>query len=184
MRSIPKVLVAGAVAGAVALTGVAVAQAATGAPAGSAAVTADDTPPPAVEDFTYPGADKIFTDRGIKLISGDGHMVLVTCPTPGNALGAGVLKVEARNMTDRDPIGGGKFCFQITGNSASIKLELPAVYGITTPDYAVTARMVTGTGAQTEEKVYTLTRSFPNAVGEAGDPSRRPFTLLDIYATK
>ncbi|MEV7780888.1 hypothetical protein [Kitasatospora sp. NPDC088351] len=183
MRSIPKLLVAGAVAGSVALTGVAVANAATGVPAGSAVVTADDTPPPAVEDFVYPDADKIFTDRGIRLITGDGHMVLVDCPSPGTTK-PGVLLIDTRGMTDRDTIGHGKFCFQITGNSASIKLELPNVYGITTPDYAVTAHMVTGTGDQTEEKTFALQRNKPNPVGEATDPQRRPYTLLDLTAVK
>ncbi|MFF3074926.1 hypothetical protein [Kitasatospora sp. NPDC057936] len=184
MRSISKLLVAGAVAGSVAFTGVAAANAATGVPAGSAAVTADDTPPPpAVEDFAYPGADKIFTDRGIKLITGDGHMLLVDCPTPGTTK-PGVLQIDTRGMGDRDTIGHGKFCFQITGNSASLKLELPSVYGITTPDYAVTAHMVTGTGDQTVDKTFTLQRNMPNAVGEATEPQRRPYTLLDLTAVK
>ncbi|WP_380283993.1 hypothetical protein [Kitasatospora purpeofusca] len=175
MRSISKLLVAGAVAGSVVLTGVAVANAATGVPAGSTVATADDTPPPAVEDFAYPDSDKIFAERGFRLISGDGHIVLVDCPTPGSA--EKVLMLDTRGL--------GKVCFRITGNTASLKMEVPSVYGITTPDYAVTARMVTGTGDQAEEKTYTLLRNQSNSVGEAKDvPQRRPFSLLDLTAVK
>lgn len=178
MSSITRLFTVGAVAGAVALSGVVIANAATAAPAGSAvtAVTAaDDTPPPpAVEDYAYPGADQIFKDRGIKLTRGDGHIVLVACGTPG------LMEVNARGMQDIDKVGGGRFCFKTTGTTGFLSLELPSVYGVSTNDYAAHLTMAAGV----DSKTYDLPKNAWTGVGEIGDPQHRPFTLLEITTTK
>ncbi|MGW2874225.1 hypothetical protein [Kitasatospora sp. NPDC001225] len=180
MRSITKMVIVGAVAGTVAVSGVVGAVAAdrsAAAPGGTAAapkaLTADDTPPPAVEDFAYPGADQIFADRGIRLKSGDGHIVLVPCAPS-------LLEVDARNMAETDKVGGGRFCFTTTGTSGRLSLELPSTYAVSTSDYSVHVVMVNGT----ETKIHDLKPNTWNKVGELTDPQQRPFTLLELTTSK
>ncbi|MFE6872768.1 hypothetical protein ACFVFS_40275 [Kitasatospora sp. NPDC057692] len=181
MRSITRMVIVGAVAGAVAVSGVVGAVAAddTAAAAGAAAVapkalTDDDTPPPAVEDFVYPNADQIFADRGIRLKSGDGHIVLDTCAP-------GMLEVDARNLAEIDKVGGGRFCFKTTGTTGRLTLELPSTYAVSTnAEYSVHLVMVTGT----ETKIHDLKPGSWNKVGELTDPQQRPFTLLELTTSK
>ncbi|MEV7783657.1 hypothetical protein [Kitasatospora sp. NPDC088351] len=174
MRSITRMFTVGAVVSAVALSGVVVAAAADGTPAApKAAAAAGDTPPPAVEDFAYPNADQIFQDRGIKLRSGDGHIVLTTCAP-------GLLEVDARGLAEIDKVGGGRFCFTTTGTSGRLSLELPSTYAVSTSDYSVHLTMVTGT----ETKLFDLKPNTWNKVGELTDPQQRPFTLLEITTSK
>ena len=83
---------------------------------GAAAQAADgDTPPSIVEDYAYPGAAQI---TGIKLIKGDGHILLVGCDQ-------GHTSVEVYSFTAADP-----FCFQILGTTGSLTMELEQAYGI------------------------------------------------------
>ncbi|MFF2953372.1 hypothetical protein ACFVVU_18735 [Kitasatospora sp. NPDC057965] len=171
MKVLFRCLTAGTIAGAVALMGLtAVGAAPVPAAAGTAA---DDTPPPAVEDFAYPQADKIFQERGIRLKSGDGHIVLTTCDGR-----PGLLIVEARGMTATDPVGRGRFCFLITGTSGRLSLELPSVYSALGNDYAVRLDMRTGT----EDKSFDVQKNKWTWVGETADPQNRVFTLLEITA--
>ena len=83
----------------------------------AAAQAADsDTPPSSiVEDYSYPGADQI---TGIKLIKGDGHILLVGCDE-------GHTSVEVYSFTAADP-----FCFQILGTTGSLTMQLEQAYGI------------------------------------------------------
>ncbi|WP_414169402.1 hypothetical protein ACMATS_27300 [Streptoverticillium reticulum] len=156
-----RMLAAGAVAAAAVLAGPAAAFA--------------DTPPTGVEDFQYPQADKIFKERGIKLKTGDGHIVLATCGSR-----PGLIEVEARGMQDRDPVGHGIFCFRVTGKTGYLSLELPSVYGVVGNDYDVNVNMQTST----ETKSFPVDKNKWTAVGEPADPQRRDFTLLEIVAKR
>jgi hypothetical protein len=115
-------VLAGLAAGLAALTGTALAVVA-GQPASA------DTPPPSiVEDYSYPGAAKILAEQNVKLISGDGHILLADCATApvGNV---GLLKV----FTEDETIGSGglgRVCFKITGTTGYLALQVPAVYEI------------------------------------------------------
>lgn len=172
MRSITKMVIVGAVVGATAMSGVVGAVAADRATAAPKALTAGD-PPPAVEDFSYPNSDQIFAERGIRLKSGDGHIVLTTCAP-------GLLEVDARDMTTTDPVGGGRFCFTTTGTTGRLSLELPSTYAVSTSDYSVHLVMVNGT----ETKIHDLKPNSWNKVGELTDPQQRPFTLMEITTSK
>ncbi|MET8540781.1 hypothetical protein ABZW03_09020 [Kitasatospora sp. NPDC004799] len=171
MKTLLRVLTTGAVVGTVALTGLTTVGA---APVPTGAVTADDTPPPAVEDFAYPQADRIFQERGIRLKSGDGHILLATCDSR-----PGLLEVHARGMKTTDPVGHGRFCFQISGATGRLSLELPSVYGAVGNDYAVRFDMRT----DTETKSFNVTKNIWTPVGESADPQGRVFSLLEITAT-
>ncbi|MET8996485.1 hypothetical protein [Amycolatopsis sp. Hca4] len=102
--------------------------------AGTAPATqaADDEPPSLVEDYSYPGADRILAEQGFKLITGDGHMLLVDCPsTPGND---GFIRVR-RNLK---PIA----CFKVpAGQSGRLTMEIPEVTFIKGDDHTVKATL-------------------------------------------
>ncbi|MGW3182883.1 hypothetical protein ACWDD9_26750 [Kitasatospora sp. NPDC001119] len=177
MKPLIRCLTVGAVAGAVALTGLTTVGAAP-VPAGTAstagAAAADDTPPPAVEDFAYPNADKIFQERGIRLKSGDGHILLVTCDGR-----PGLIQVRARGNAVTDPVGNGQFCFQVSGPTGRLSLEIPSVFMVMGNDYAVRLDMRTGT----ENKSFDVKKNIWTSVGESTDPQGRLFSLLEITAT-
>ncbi|QES21714.1 hypothetical protein [Streptomyces venezuelae] len=131
-------------------------------------------PPLAVETFEYPDAARIFQERGIKLKSGDGHITLATCGTPG------LIEIRARGMDEADPVGRGLFCFKVTGKTGRLDLEIPAVIGAKANDYAVKVHMATGE----EEQSYDLKKNSWNNIGETADPQGRDFTLLQIVAAR
>ncbi|MFD6281033.1 hypothetical protein ACFWFI_36565 [Streptomyces sp. NPDC060209] len=132
------------------------------------ASVADELPGYAVEDFNYPQADKILAERNIVLKRGDGHITLAECVT-----GAGLLEILARERTD-------KVCFQVTGNSGWLTLELPAVHAIRGNDYTTTVDMTVGT----EEKTFDVAKNTWTSVGESADPERRDHTLVEIRVSK
>src|SRR5882757_1489294 len=91
-----------------------------------ASAAAADTQSSLVEDYNYPGADEIFAEAGIKLISGDGHIVLTKCPAGPDTVG--LIQV---NTNDR--VGYGKdgwVCFRVTAPSGHLSLKIPGVYAI------------------------------------------------------
>ena len=154
-------------AGAVWLAGTAATSATSGTSADTSTAVADEAPGYAVEDFNYPGADKILADQGITLKRGDGHITLATCAT-----GTGQLEVWARSSD--------KICFDVTGNSGYLTLEIPSVYGIKGNDYATEATMT----VDTETTTYDITQNAWTAVGESADPEGREFMLVELKTSK
>ncbi len=128
---------------------------------------AGEAPGYAVEDFDYPQADKILAEKNIVLKRGDGHITLADCVS-----GTGQLEVWARSKD--------KICFQVTGNSGWLTLEIPSVYGIKGNDYATQVDMTTGT----EEKSFDIDKNTWTAVGESADEQGREFMLVEIRTTK
>jgi hypothetical protein len=134
-------------------------------PASTAA--ADDIPPVAVEDFAYPNADQIYADTGIRLISGDGNILLTECGS------AGLIQVGARARAD--------FCFSVRGDSGRVAMEVPQVIAIKGNDYTIVADM-TVDGTETSFDVLPNTWT---PVGEPADPPEyRDHTLVELRATK
>ncbi|WP_432137907.1 MULTISPECIES: hypothetical protein [unclassified Streptomyces] len=135
------------------------------APAGGTPVqaVADEAPGYAVEDFNYPGADQILAEKGITLKRGDGHITLADCVT-----GTGQLEVWARSKD--------KVCFDVTGTSGWLTLEIPSVYGVRGNDYATQVDMTTGT----EEKSFDVAKNSWTPVGESADEQGREFMLVEI----
>jgi hypothetical protein len=133
----------------------------------AAAPVAGEAPGYAVEDFNYPQANKILAEKNIVLKRGDGHITLADCVS-----GTGQLEVWARSKD--------KICFQVTGNSGWLTLEIPSVYGIKGNDYATQVDMTTGT----EEKSFDVDKNAWTAVGESADEQGREFMLVEIRASK
>ncbi|PWK40804.1 hypothetical protein BC793_11833 [Actinoplanes xinjiangensis] len=67
-----------------------------------------------VEDYSYPAGDAV---PGIKLIKGDGNIMLVECVNGG----AGLLRVRSYVRDD-------EFCFQLSGAQGFLALELENAY--------------------------------------------------------
>ncbi|MFD7290524.1 hypothetical protein [Streptomyces sp. NPDC059863] len=129
--------------------------------------TAADLPPVAVEDFVYPDADQIFAERGIRLKTGDGHILLADC-----VAGTGQVEVWAR--------GSGAFCFEVKGVGGFLTLELPQVYAVKGNDYTLRVDME----ADGEETSFDVAKNTWTPVGESADPEGRDHTLLEIHAAK
>lgn len=92
-------------------------------PTAEPAETAADS---TVETFEYPGAAEILTRQNIKVISGDGHLLLADCDTAPNG-DVGVVEVHT---TDPEINGDGVVCFKVTSSSALLTLEVPGVFEI------------------------------------------------------
>ncbi|MET0521953.1 MAG: trypsin-like serine protease [Jiangellaceae bacterium] len=88
----------------------------TGAPAGST-----------VEDFAYPDPDGSIARQNIKLIAGNGGLLLVDCAKP--VTGAyGLIKVRSSNP---DVGAGGLICFESVGGGVGlVTMEVPDVFSV------------------------------------------------------
>ncbi|WP_220212088.1 hypothetical protein, partial [Streptomyces sp. WELS2] len=130
-------------------------------------VLAGEAPGYAVENYAYPYADKILAEKNIVLKRGDGHITLADC-----ANGTGYLEVWARSKD--------KICFQVTGNSGWLSLEIPSVYVIRGNDYAAQVDMTVGA----EEKSFDIPKNTWTPVGESADPEGREHLLVEIRTSK
>jgi hypothetical protein len=99
---------------------------------------ADAELPSLVEDYSYPGAAQIEAEKHIKLIRGDGQIMLAEC---GSA--ADLIRVESYNDT-----AGPVYCFKVLGAHGFLSLEIPKVYFIWAGDEKVTATVTVGGVAQ------------------------------------
>ncbi|MDX3457810.1 hypothetical protein PV396_38680 [Streptomyces sp. ME02-8801-2C] len=135
---------------------------------GAPVAAADDLPPVAVEDFVYPDADRIYAEHGIRLTTGDGHILLAACGP------AGLIEVWAGGHDD-------PFCFSVTGSAGRLAMELPNVYGIKGNAYKIVADMtVEGT-----ETSFDVTPNTWTPVGATADPPEgREHMLVELNATK
>lgn len=114
-----------------------------------------------MEDYSYPGAAKIEAERGIKLISGDGRIMLSDCD--GNP---DLIKVEA--LTE-------DVCFAVKGDTGWLSLRLDAVFLVAAgdQDVAVTVEGMSAPISVPEGKFRPI---------QAVDPARRG-VVLEIRAT-
>lgn len=129
----------------------------------------EETPPPAVEDYSYPGAAEILAERGIKLIRGDGHIVLLEdCPVGDRIL------VWSR-------VASTPFCFKAKGATGYLTLELEQAYFISAGSgHSLTAK-VTVDGVT--EPPITVPKDGGQGLGEGENPEKGPATLLEIRTT-
>ncbi|WP_233512241.1 hypothetical protein [Micromonospora deserti] len=142
---------------------------------------ADDAPPSIVEDFSYPGAAQILAQQNVKLISGDGHILLADCATPPEG-DIGLLKV----WTTDEQIGAdgiGRVCFKVTARTGLLNLEVPGVYEIrgdgqrTGTGHEVTAELRSDEG---EEITVEVDPDGSTQVGLGADPDASPTMLLRL----
>ncbi|MGW0828408.1 trypsin-like serine protease [Streptomyces sp. NPDC002845] len=137
-----------------------------------------------VEDYSYPGAEEILATQNVRLISGDGHILLVDCATaPEGDLG--LLKV----YTTDEQIGAdgiGRVCFKVTASSGWLNLEVPGVYEIrgdglrTGTGHEVTAQLRDDEG---EQITVDVDPDGSTQVGLGTDPNASPTMLLRLTVT-
>ncbi|MEV0388216.1 FG-GAP-like repeat-containing protein [Nonomuraea sp. NPDC050643] len=151
------------------------------APAGASAIS----PPSLVDDgvHPYPGAAEILAAQNVRLISGDGHILLADCATPAQG-DIGLLKV----WTTDEAIGAdgiGRVCFQVTSSGGVLNLEVPGVFEIRGDGqregtgHQVTARLRSDDG---EQLTVDVDPDGSTQVGLGADPDASPTMLLQLRA--
>ncbi|TDE35748.1 trypsin-like serine protease [Nonomuraea mesophila] len=149
------------------------------APAGASAISrpslvGNGVPP-------YPGAAEILEAQNVRLISGDGHILLADCATPAEG-DTGLLKL----WTTDEAIGAdgiGRVCFKVTSSSGVLNLEVPGVYEIRGDGqregtgHEVTAELRTDDG---EELTVEVDPDGSTQVGLGADPEASPTMLLQL----
>ncbi|GHC53868.1 secreted protein [Streptomyces cinnamoneus] len=159
-----KTLLAGIAVAATAVVGVSTLTTANAAPQPGAE---SEIPPYAVEDFAYPNADAILKEKGIKLVQGDGHIMLADC--------AASTDIQVMTTQSKDF----KYCFKVTGKSGYLALEIPSVYGVQTEDHPVKATVKAADGpAQSVD----VPKGQLKGVGE-GVPGGQPTVLVELRVT-
>ncbi|MEJ3743374.1 trypsin-like serine protease [Actinomycetes bacterium KLBMP 9797] len=98
---------------------------------------ADDLQPSIVESHDYPDADRIFQERNIRLIKGDGNIVLTECT------GTGLIEVWSTQHAD-------EFCFKTRGLGGYLALELQDVYLIKGNDRNTSATVTVDNKSETK----------------------------------
>ncbi|MFE2413445.1 hypothetical protein ACFXDE_34430 [Kitasatospora sp. NPDC059408] len=124
------------------------------------------TPPPAVEDFSYPGTSPY---PQLKLIRGDGHIVLADCNT--------ATQIQLWSRAVPSPSGGPGVCFRVTGTSGYLALELPQTFMIQTGDKAVRADLTSDGIGQSVD----VAKNAAVAVGEG--LGQKPTMLVELRVT-
>ncbi|MEV4077412.1 FG-GAP-like repeat-containing protein [Nonomuraea fuscirosea] len=149
------------------------------APVGASAIS----PPSLVDNgvHPYPGAAEILAAQNVRLISGDGHILLADCATPAQG-DIGLLKV----WTTDEAIGAdgiGRICFKVTASSGVLNLEVPGVYEIRGDGqregtgHEVTAQL---RGDDGEQLTVAVDPDGSTQVGLGADPEASPTMLLQL----
>ncbi|RKT87326.1 hypothetical protein SAMN05421805_1334 [Saccharopolyspora antimicrobica] len=127
----------------------------------------EPAPAPAVEEYNYPGADQIFAERGIRLIKGDGHIVLADCKSSDP-----MIKVESVTLPTS--------CFRVIGAQGWLTVEIPRVYLIRGGEHNVSARITVN--GKTE--AVDIPPGGHKPVGEgSAPPGDSPATLVELQAS-
>jgi Trypsin len=157
-------------------------------PGGGVTAPADDAPTeataPITERYAYPSAADILATQHVKLISGDGRLLLAACDTPVQG-DIGLLKVYS---TDEN-VGtdsSGRICFKANGRTGLLTLEVPGVYEIrgdgqrTGTGHHVTAEL---TNEGDEQISVQVDPDGSTQVGTGTGPEVPPTTLLKLIVT-
>jgi hypothetical protein len=133
-----------------------------------------------VEGFSYPDAQRILAELNVRLISGDGHILLADCATPP-VDNVGVIKVFTTELLGPD--GAGLVCFEVLGPTGRLDLEVPGVFEIrgdgqrADTGHQLTAVVTTESGPPT---TVVCDPSGSTQVGIGADPNAAPTTLLQL----
>ncbi|MEV7939249.1 MULTISPECIES: hypothetical protein [unclassified Kitasatospora] len=137
--------------------------------AGTTSPAPSTTPPPAVEDFSYPGAGRVLKDKGLKLISGDGHIMLAECSSQWS------IKVQASKNNSFT-----EYCFNVSGGTGYLALEVPGTFGLWNDDHNLRATLT----SDGKTKTIDVAKDDVTTVGEADIPSGgKKATLVELRVT-
>ncbi|MFD9210341.1 hypothetical protein ACFVZM_29170 [Streptomyces sioyaensis] len=131
-------------------------------------VTAGGEPPSAVEEFDYPDAAKILENKKIKLLKGDGHLLLADC---GNS--PQQIKIWTRD--------GGDFCFLANAGRGYVTLEVHKVWALETASHPISADLTSRGKTETVNVSKTGPQDGYQSVGEGTDSD--PSVLVELRVT-
>ncbi|MFD9483592.1 hypothetical protein ACFWBX_06225 [Streptomyces sp. NPDC059991] len=132
-----------------------------------------ETPPSSVERFTYPDAAKVLAEKGIKLIKGDGHLLLADC-------NASAPQIKVRSVADQTTGRAPLYCFTASSKSGFLALELPRVTSLETADHPISANLT----ADGLTKTIDVAADDFKPVGEGDVPSgAKRSTLVELRIT-
>jgi hypothetical protein len=132
------------------------------------------------ERYAYPDAAGILERLNIRLISGDGHILLADCDTPPvNNIGV----IHLWTTEQIGPDASGHICFKATGPAGRLDLEVPGVYSIRgdgqQPGYGHQLTAVVDTASGPPANV-AVNPSGWTPVGIGVDEDNEPTTLLQL----
>ncbi|MCP2327036.1 V8-like Glu-specific endopeptidase [Hamadaea flava] len=133
--------------------------------------------------YPYPGAAEILAAHNVRLISGDGHILLADCGTPAQG-DIGLLKIWTTDETIGDD-GAGRVCFQVTASAGVLNLEVPGVYEIRGDGqregtgHPVTAQLRSDAG---DQLTVDVDPDGSTPVGLGADKDASPTMLLQLRA--
>ncbi len=135
---------------------------------------------PAAESCARARLDQVQGVRIVKLLSGDGHILLADCATPA-VDNVGVVKVWTTEQIGAN--GAGQICFKVTAPTGRLDLEVPGVYEIRGDGqqagfgHQLTAVVDTASDPPT---TVVCNPSGSTQVGIGTDPSAEPTTLSQL----
>ncbi|MFE3497804.1 FG-GAP-like repeat-containing protein [Streptomyces sp. NPDC059175] len=142
--------------------------------AGSATAAQTQTAdmPFAFEDGSYPNAAQILADKGIKLVRGDGNILLTDCDPSAKQIRVLAVKDESVNRQ-------GTYCFESRAVNGRLTLELDRVFAIDAADQPLDAELTTADGTS---KTVSIAKDGFASVGE-GQVGGSRSTLIEIRVT-
>jgi hypothetical protein len=133
-----------------------------------------------VERYGYPGAAAILATLNVRLISGDGHILLADCAAPAVN---NVSVIQVYTTEQIGPDSADEICFKVTGAAGRLDLEVPGVFSIRGDGqqagygHQLTAVVDTPTGSPT---TVAVNASGNTPVGIGVDENNEPTTLLQL----
>lgn len=157
------------------MTAIAMATGVAMAASGNGDVPVPDLPPNSpmslVESYSYPGADAIYDEYGVRLIEGDGNIVLAECGSKPDLVAISSSKLNPPHLD---------VCFDVRGDGSYLRLKLPQVYGIAADNHAIKATITVDNQTDTVDVPANERRGV--GVGD-GDSNTGEATLLELRAT-
>lgn len=136
-----------------------------------------------IENYRYPNADQVLAEHNVRLISGDGLIVMASCDDPP-LQDIGVIRVYTSDISVNN---GGQVCFKVLGSSRGLlTMEVPNVFEIRGDGqrpgagHKVTATIKPEDGPQ-DTVVVDPDGSTQVGIGTA--PPGPPTTLLELRVT-
>lgn len=137
---------------------------------GSTAPPSIESPMALVEDYSYPGADHIYAERGIRLIEGDGNILLLPEGQCGSV--AQPVVVYSSEVTD-------KFCFDVQNSEGYLTMRVPDVYLMKGDNHTINATITVGD----ETTVKQLKEDGFTPIGKGTSQDSPTATLLKLEAS-
>ncbi len=120
-----------------------------------------------VEDFAHPGAEAVLAEHGLRVFKGDGHISFVTSYGYDEGLSCEPGQLQVERMFDIEPYGA-FYCFETSGTSGYLTLEVPSTFLIRGGHQPVTATAEVPGEAPVTIQVPPGT-SMPVAPGEGAE---------------